>query len=232
MQQLRTMHLFAGAGGGMLADLLLDHKPVCAVEIDSYCQQVLSQRQKDGILPWFPIFGDVTKFNGKPWRGIVDCISGGFPCQAFSTATRGRSVAENMWPEMLRIVGEVRPKYVFAENVDEKPILIAQRDLDGCGFKTLRAKLSAKNLGADHIRDRWWLLAHADDNGKFCSEINAKTQIMQKFCNCFWEAEPEKFRVFDGVAHRMDRLKAIGNGQVSIVAATAFQELMRRVNDH
>lgn len=65
MHRPRTLHLFAGAGGGILADLLLGHQPVCAVEIDQYCQQVLVQRQKDGHLPWFPIFPDVCTFDGR-----------------------------------------------------------------------------------------------------------------------------------------------------------------------
>ncbi len=79
MQKLRTMHLFAGAGGGLIADLLLGHQPVCAVEIEPYCQQVLSARQKDGLLPWFPIFDDVKEFDGRRFRGLVDVIAGGFP---------------------------------------------------------------------------------------------------------------------------------------------------------
>lgn len=79
MSQLRTLHLFAGAGGGLLADLLLGHVPVAAVEIDPYCQQVLSARQKDGILPWFTIFDDVRTFDGRRFKGLVDIVAGGFP---------------------------------------------------------------------------------------------------------------------------------------------------------
>ena len=58
---MRTMHLFAGAGGGLLADKLLGHTPVCAVEVNEYCQRVLAARQADGSLPWFPIFADVSR---------------------------------------------------------------------------------------------------------------------------------------------------------------------------
>lgn len=77
--QIRTMHLFAGSGGGILADILLGHQTVCAVEIDEDCQQDLSARQKDGSLPWFPIFNDVTEFDGRKWSGLVDIVVGGFP---------------------------------------------------------------------------------------------------------------------------------------------------------
>lgn len=79
LQRVRTLHVFSGAGGGLLADVLLGHQPVCAVEIDEYCQQVLSARQKDSCLPWFPIFADVKEFDGRRWRGLVDCVCGGFP---------------------------------------------------------------------------------------------------------------------------------------------------------
>lgn len=79
LHQLRTLHLFAGAGGGMLADLLLGHVPVGAVEIDPYCRQVLHARQQDGALPWFPIFDDVTTFDGRRYRGLADIVAGGFP---------------------------------------------------------------------------------------------------------------------------------------------------------
>lgn len=76
----RTLHLFAGAGGGIYADLLLGHRPCAAVELDAYCRDVLVARQWDGTLPWFPIYEDVRDFAGKPWRGCIDIIAGGFPC--------------------------------------------------------------------------------------------------------------------------------------------------------
>ena len=79
MHGLRNLHLFAGAGGGILADIRLGHHPVAAVEVDPYCQQVLSARQKDGTLPWFPIFDDVRTFDGRRFSGLVDVIAGGFP---------------------------------------------------------------------------------------------------------------------------------------------------------
>ena len=89
MQRLRTLHLFAGAGGGILGDLLLGHHPVGAVELDPYCQQVLHARQQEGVLPWLPIFADVRQFDGNPWRGLVDIVCGGVPCQDISAAGAG-----------------------------------------------------------------------------------------------------------------------------------------------
>jgi DNA (cytosine-5)-methyltransferase 1 len=224
------MHLFAGAGGGILADLLLGHQPVCAVEINEYCQQVLSARQKDGCLPWFPIFADVTEFDGRPWKGTVDLVSGGFPCQAFSTAARGRNIAEkNLWKEMRRVIREVCPRLVFAENVSERAILQAQEDLLQDGYNSKYIKLSAKDLGADHIRERYWLLAYTDYYSQLCFSKYAEAQMLPKLCNSVWETYPDEFRVSHGVPNRMDRLKAIGNAQVPVVAATAFQILLNTI---
>lgn len=83
---MNELHLFAGAGGGILCGILLGHSCVCAVEIEPYCRKVLLQRQRDGILPKFPIWDDVRTFDGKPWRGKVDVVCGGFPCQDISCA--------------------------------------------------------------------------------------------------------------------------------------------------
>lgn len=168
MRKLRTMHLFAGAGGGILADLLLRHQPVCAVEIDEYCQQVLSARQADGTFPWFPIFADVTKFDGRPWRGVVDVVCGGFPCQDISAAGGGSGIdgeRSGLWREMARIVGEIRPRFVFVEN---SPLLVGRGlavvlgDFADMGYDAQWFRLSASNCGAPHQRDRCWLVAYAD----------------------------------------------------------------------
>ena len=168
MRKLRTMHLFAGAGGGILGDLLLGHQPVCAVEINEYCQQVLSARQKDGCLPWFPIFADVTKFDGKPWRGVVDVVSGGFPCQDISAAGKGAGIdgeRSGMWREMARIISEVRPRFVFVEN---SPLLVGRGlarvlgDLAAMGFDARWGVLGAHDVGAPHRRQRIWIVAHAN----------------------------------------------------------------------
>ena len=125
-RKLRTLHLFSGAGGGILADLILGHIPVCAVEINDYCRRVLLQRQADGILPRFPIWDDVRTFDGKAWRGRVDIVAGGFPCQDISAAGKGAGIEgerSSLWSDMARIVGEVRPRYVWVEN---SPMLVGR----------------------------------------------------------------------------------------------------------
>ena len=83
---MNELALFAGAGGGILGGHLLGWRTVCAVERDAYCARRLMQRQNEGHIPPFPIWDDVRTFDGREWRGIVDVVSGGFPCQAHSSA--------------------------------------------------------------------------------------------------------------------------------------------------
>ena len=88
-EPLRELALFAGIGGGILGGKLLGWRTVCAVEREPFCQQVLRARQDEGSLERFPIFDDVRAFDGRAWRGRVDVVSGGFPCQDISCAGRG-----------------------------------------------------------------------------------------------------------------------------------------------
>lgn len=116
---MNELALFAGAGGGILGGKLLGWKTVCAVEIEEYPRNVLLARQDDGCLPPFPVWDDIRTFDGKPWSGVVDCISGGFPCQDISVCGKGAGIEgerSGLWSEMRRIISEVRPSYVFVEN--------------------------------------------------------------------------------------------------------------------
>jgi len=94
---LTTFHCFAGAGGGILADLMLGHTPVGACEIEEYPRECLLARQRDGSLPAFPIWDDINTLDGREWRGAVDILAGGFPCQDISSAgkQRGQSTASD-----------------------------------------------------------------------------------------------------------------------------------------
>ena len=226
---MNELALFAGAGGGLLASNILGHNVVCAVERDEYCINVLMQRQNERILPCFPVWDDICTFDGRPWKGTVDLVSGGFPCQAFSSAARGRNIAEkDLWGQMRRVIKEVRPHLVFAENVSERAILQAQDDLLQDGYNSKYIKLSAKDLGADHERERFWLLAYTDYYSQLCQSKYAEAQELPKLRNSVWETFPDELRVPNGVAFRMDRLKALGNGQVPIVAAIAFCKLYQQ----
>ncbi|OTG58844.1 DNA cytosine methyltransferase [Acinetobacter sp. ANC 4204] len=264
---MNELALFAGAGGGILGSHLMGWRTVCAVEREAYPAQVLAQRQNDGILPPFPIWSDVLSFDGKPWRGIVDVISGGFPCQDISSAGKGAGIdgaRSGMWSQMARIIGEVRPRFVFVEN---SPMLVSRglarviSDLAKMGYDAQWARLSASNFGAPHQRDRLWIVAYSKSIG--CETKNVSSRLPKGFTwvgnisqyvantqsfgleqtresirrstqrfsgssterSRWWAVEPGLGRVADGVANRVDRLKATGNGQVSIVAVNAYEFL-------
>lgn len=222
---LNELALFAGAGGGLLASALLGWTPVCAVELNAYCRRVLVARQDDGSLRPFPIWDDVRTFDGTVWRGSIDVVSGGFPCQAYSTATRGRSTADDLWPEMRRIVADVAPRYVFAENTSKLAINHAADDLETMGYKTHCIALAAADLGAPHERKRYWLRAYADDEGELCGSLDAEMARVPALRQAIWETGTGDARASDGLAARMDRFTATGNGQVPIVAAAAWRIL-------
>lgn len=181
-QALREMALFAGAGGGIIGGKLLGWECVCAVEWEPYPAAVLAARQNEGFLPPFPIWDDVQTFDGRPWRGLVDVVSGGFPCQDISAAGKGAGITgerSGMWRHMARIIGEVRPRYVLVEN---SPILTSRGlgvvlgDLAALGYDAEWGVLGAADAGAPHQRDRIWVLAYTDssrleEHGKLLSTV-------------------------------------------------------------
>jgi DNA (cytosine-5)-methyltransferase 1 len=224
---LNELALFAGAGGGLLNSRLLGWNTACAVEHDPYAAAVLLARQNDGSLDPFPIWDDARTFDGRPWQGRIDVVSGGFPCQAYSTAAAGKNIADDLWPEMRRIVADVAPWYVFAENVSRRAIDRAADDLEAMGYAVRCVEVSAADMGADHIRSRCWLLAYTDDDRELLRAFNAKAPKLPSVAASLWSSEPRCIRVPDGVAGRMDRFKAVGNGQVPICAAVALQILAK-----
>ena len=332
---MNELALFAGAGGGILGGKLLGWRTVCAVEWEQYPASVLCARQNDKILSPFPIWDDVQTFDGKPWAGIVDVVSGGFPCQDISVAGGGDGLdgeRSGMWREMARIIGEVRPKYCFVEN---SPMLTSRglgtvlRDLAQLGFDAEWGVLGADEVGANHKRKRIWIVAYSNSNSNFwaksksngvqnqtkrkarsqnsptwqssgtsdvlrkialqrheesnmayssfqpisnksnsrsniglteqqgkrarningsCSKTNvsnSSSKNVERQCksigiqearktigsSSWWNIEPRVDRVANGVAARVDRLKAIGNGQVPLCAATAWELLRKRLNE-
>ncbi|MCB1622819.1 MAG: DNA cytosine methyltransferase [Thiothrix sp.] len=291
------MHLFAGAGGGLLADLILGHRPVVAVEWDAYCCRVLRERAADGWFPGLQVWeGDVRLFNPSKYAGSVDCIHAGFPCTDLSVAGAragiGESTRSGLYREAIRVAGAVRPRWIFLENVaniNSSGVGAVYGDLAALGYEYRAICLLAADVGAPHNRDRWWCLARRTDTngigelqpqggqqkergwaGNMGGEISdADSQRPQQrgasdqqtgqhesahFCAempdtfgqrlerqhqarttpwtanrsghgnypGWWEVEPALGRVADGVAGRTHRIKALGNGQVPLQAATAF----------
>jgi DNA (cytosine-5)-methyltransferase 1 len=243
--KLRELALFAGAGGGILGGKLLGWRTVCAVEIDPYCRQVLLARQRDGMLEPFPIWDDVCTFDGKQWRGQVDVVSGGFPCQDISAAGKGAGIdgeRSGLWVEFARIIREVRPRFAFVEN---SPMLTSRGlgrvlgDLAEMGFDVEWGVLGADSLGLQHRRHRIWILADTDSNNQQrrsgivqmgWKRCESQAEAARKLIRPKWRVKPGVPIVAYGVANRVEQLGAIGNGQVPCVAASAWNLL--RSNPH
>ncbi len=369
MDALTELSLFSGTGGGLLATThLLGWRTVCYVEHDQYAIDVLKARIRDGYLHDAPIWDDVFTFDGRPWVGLVDVVTAGFPCQPFSVAGKGlgENDPRNGWPATIRIIREVRPIFTQLENVpgltnrEKFTILVLEKirqfslfhkdtfhgagryidriyqtvfgrsyfgrvlgDLAEAGFDVEWDCISAAEIGANHKRDRIWIVAYSKSNREFhlsnqweqknqgsdlvgegqevsdsscprrephgnrvlgrCEgfisnsdgerraqfndarvagdagivdrsnyeaelpythdatatrqreyslEIHAKSETARSHGRRgeeWWAVEPRLGRVADGVAHRVDRLRAIGNGQVPDVAAEAWDRLSARL---
>lgn len=278
---MNELALFAGAGGGILGSHQLGWRTVCAVEQNEYAASVLVARQNDRTLPPFPIWSDVCTFDGKPWKGLVDVVSGGFPCQDISVAGNGAGIdgeRSGLWREMARIIGEVQPRFVLVENspmLVQRGLAVVISDLAALGYDAEWCCVSAQDVGAPHIRDRVWIVAHSKClHGIECAEFteerrrqgktkqawmgggnndvaNSRGQHEQRqqselsnqeerqeqgkrqagSCNYEfgrWPSESGLGRVANGVANRVDRLKAIGNGQVPRVVQAAWNVMCNK----
>lgn len=245
--EFRELALFAGAGGGILGGLLLGWKTICAVERDIYAASVLAQRQNDGFLDPFPIWSDVSSFDGKPWRGRVDVISGGFPCQDISCAGKGEGIdgeRSGLWSEFARIIREIRSPFVFVEN---SPMLTSRGlhrilgDLADMGYNAEWGVLGAKHTGAIHKRNRIWILA---TNIQITDTMRGDKKMGRNVPGSWWKSEPVARNVArsaesepwilgadHGLASVVDRLKCAGNGQHSICAAMAWSILIERIEE-
>jgi DNA (cytosine-5)-methyltransferase 1 len=238
---MRELHLFAGAGGGILGGHLLGHTTVAAVEIEPYCQAVLRQRQADGILPPFPIFGDIREFDGNPWRGKVDVVAGGFPCTDISVAGGGAGIEgehSGLWAEMYRVIREVQPGFVFVENSPALTIRGLGRvlwDLASMGFDAQWGVLGANFRGYDHRRERIWIVANSNSNRlegwDYFTEKGQREGTIRSMAG-LCEAQvrhdipsPDSFGSPNGIPRRLERTKAIGNAQVPEMAAAMWRIL-------
>ncbi len=162
---MNELALFFGGGGGLLGSQLIGRRVVCGVEIDPYCREVVMRRQEEGYLPAFPVWDDAITFDGYPWRGVVDIITAGFPCQPWSLAGKRKGVDDqrNLWPCTYRIIQEVQPGFVLLENVPgiKKFLPVVVRDLRRAGYTVERPIIvAAAAVGAGHIRKRVWILAY------------------------------------------------------------------------
>jgi len=173
--QITELSLFTGAGGGSLASkYFLGWRCVGYVEWNEYCCEVIARRIRNGFLDEAPVFNmDVEEFNEKcagMYRGVVDVVSAGFPCQPFSTAGKRQGDEDekgrNLWPATLDSICRIQPKRAFLENV---PGLLSHEyireifgDLAEIGYNARWTVLGADEVDAPHKRQRLWIMADRD----------------------------------------------------------------------
>ena len=167
-RKLQHLDLFSGIGGfslGLETAGLANTVAFC--DIDKYCHKVLNKHW-----PQVPIFSDIKELNYETLRsnGInnIDIITGGYPCQPFSVAGRkkGEEDPRHLWPEYFRLVKELRPTWVIGENVSGHIKLgldTVLEDLESEGYSTRTFSISASGVGANHKRERVWIMAHSND---------------------------------------------------------------------
>lgn len=310
---MNGLALCAGVGGleRGIESVFVDFKTVCYVEGETYAAACLVSQMEKGWIHEAPIWSNVRTFDGKPWSGKVDIISGGFPCQPFSKAgkQKGKEDERHLWPDISRIIGEVQPSIVILENV---PNVIDHAgtdmfgDLAQMGYNSAWGIVRASDANAPHQRARFFSISVNTDtyndglplhlikeecHGRiigtrimegsriegFCSNVsntNSESKsnstidveegrlIQQPIPNpnskglevwgCIpnnlqeefeaterghqvervqaWSIEPELGRVADGVAYRVDRLRACGNGVVPQQARLALEILISKLN--
>ena len=239
---MNELALFAGGGGSVLAGKLLGWRTVCAVEVDAGARQIMLDRMRDGVIDQFPVWDDVRTFDGKPWKGSVDVVTGGFPCQDISQCGGGAGLdgeRSGLWMEMARIIREVRPRIVLVEN---SPMLTSRGlgrvlgDLAGMGFDARWGVFYASTIGAAHHRARFYMVAYTDsaelEGLDFPKpiEVDPKKSRRRQFARAIdatlsADDYTKMPRNPDDVARRMDGLKTTGNGWVPAVAARAMRVL-------
>ena len=163
---IRTLSICTGYGGIELGlSAVGDFEPVCYVENEITAAAILAKRMEEGSFPKAPIWSDLRTFDGRPWRGRVDLLTGGFPCQPFSVAgvRRGVDDPRNMYPEVERLAGELGYPTLFLENVPgilQYYYETIRPGLQGMGYTVTEGLFTAAETGAPHKRQRLFILAY------------------------------------------------------------------------
>jgi DNA (cytosine-5)-methyltransferase 1 len=185
---LNGLALCAGVGGleRGIESILPSARTVCFVEGETYPASVLASKMEAGSLPKAPIWSNVRTFDGNTWRGKISFLSGGFPCQPYSTA--GKQLADkdprDLWPDFARIIGEVRPHFIFLENVPNVvkwALPTVLKDLSKMGYDAAWCVVAASQVGAPHKRARWFLFAHTNDSSKHAMRFHDPQSSTQEF---------------------------------------------------
>lgn len=237
---LNGLDLFTGIGGLSIA-LRRWVRPIAYCEQNEYAQGVLLSRMRDGRLPIAPIWDDVSTLQSRSLNKRVDIIYGGFPCQDISIAGAGAGLGgkrSGLVSHVFRFCRELRPQFVFMENVPA----ITHRGLGSIvsrmasmGYDCRWTIVSAGEVGAVHLRERWWLLAHANGDGRKAWDQGhpRRLSILPSFSSArriAWspngDLAPGVDRIGNGIPARVDRGHGLGNAVVPKAAEEAFERLL------
>lgn len=168
--KLNGLDLFTGSGG-LTAALAPWITPIAYCENELYPTAQLLSRMSSGELPLAPIWDDIRTLRGWELRAQVDIIYGGFPCQNISVAGNGEGLdgkRSGLFFEIIRLAQEIQPEYIFLENVPNirtKGLRTVGEELARIGYDCRWGLVSARSVGANHLRKRWFLLAYAREKG-------------------------------------------------------------------
>lgn len=234
------LSLFSGIGGLDLAAEWAGFHTVAFVEIDDYCRKVLAKHW-----PHVPVHNDVRTFDATEFRGVT-LLSGGFPCQDVSAAGKGAGIGgerSGLWSEMLRCVRECRPRWVLAENSPLLRVRGADRvlgELEEVGYSAWPLVVGADHAGRPFRGERCFIVASSDEHrvaadwwerplrspeeeaGGWATDGRG---VSGSYCRKRGAMQPRPYGVADGVPHRVDRTRAIGNAVVPQQAYPIFKAI-------
>lgn len=218
LKKMNYIDLFSGVGGFALgaywAGMKFDNHYFS--EVEPYAVELYQKRFPDAI----PL-GDITKHEEWDLPDGEYVITGGYPCQPFSTAARGRNNATDLWPYMRDVVYRLRPVFTVAENVSFEAIAQARADIGGQVYE-----ISSAALGATDNRVRYWLLSNTNKNGKpLCAEYEEMASIRRIPKMARWQSDPGGMGMDARLPGRMDRLRGLGNAILPQIAELLFRQI-------
>jgi len=176
---MRHIGLFAGIGGFELAARWMGWNTIAWSEWDPFCQKVLSYH-----FPEAKGYGDIKQADFTEFRGQCDILTGGFPCQPYSVAGKrlGKEDERHLWPEMLRAIREIRPRWIIGENVRgllswNEGLVFEEvcTDLESEGYEVQAFIIPAAGVNAPHRRERAWIVAQSNNSRRSDGFVQVQT---------------------------------------------------------
>jgi len=245
-EEFRLLSLCSGYAGLELGlrGVIPNLRTVAYVEVEAFAVANLVGKMEKGQLDAAPIWTDIKTFDARPFRGKVDIITGGYPCQGFSVAGKrlGTKDPRHLWPYIERIIEAVRPVWCFFENVPGHLTLgfpEVYRSLRNLGYSVEAGLFTAAGCGEGHIRERLYILAHTNTKRvETYRDDSCRPTILKKRTSTpysctdaikrFWDTAFATVGRDDGIRNKLDRFRLLGNGVVPQQAEKAFRYLIKK----